>query len=162
MKPAKARSSDDLGGWIGLRLHSAHRGGSVLQRQVRPVVEVVRDEAGQKALEVFLVQDDDVVEQIAAMTSRWLARKVHHRCRASECAGRRDMQRETVRSETSRPSFRISPWMRGAPHVGFSAAIRWTGARISAVVLGRPAWRRDVQRQYRLKPSRCQRMTVAG
>src|SRR6516225_417829 len=31
------------------------------------------------------------------------------------------MQRDTVRSETSKPSLSKSPWMRGAPHVGFSA-----------------------------------------
>ena len=35
----------------------------------------------------------------------------------SRCA--RFIQRETVRSETSKLSMRSSPWMRGAPHVGF-------------------------------------------
>ena len=35
-------------------------------------------------------------------------------------------------------------------------------ARISAVVLGRPTRGRDVQHQYCLNPSRCQRMTVSG
>ena len=39
--------------------------------------------------------------------------------------GRRfGISRETVRSATSRPSFRSSPWMRGAPQKGFAAAIR--------------------------------------
>jgi hypothetical protein len=50
----------------------------------------------------------------------------------------------------------------GQPHVGFSAAIRRTRARISAVVLGRPARGRDFQRQYRPNPSPCQQMTVSG
>ena len=50
----------------------------------------------------------------------------------------------------------------GLHQVGFSAAIRRARARTSAVVLGRPARRRDFQRQYRLNPSRCQRMTVSG
>jgi len=34
---------------------------------VCPVVEVVRGEAGQKALQVFLVEDDDVVEEAATV-----------------------------------------------------------------------------------------------
>lgn len=33
---------------------------------MRPVIEVVRGEAGQRALQVILVEDDDVVEEIAA------------------------------------------------------------------------------------------------
>ena len=40
MKTTRLRSSDDLGGWIGLRLHSAHRRRILLQGQVRAVVEV--------------------------------------------------------------------------------------------------------------------------
>jgi hypothetical protein len=38
--------------------------------------------------------------------------------------GARFIQREIVRSETSKPSMRSSPWMRGAPHVEFSTTIR--------------------------------------
>jgi hypothetical protein len=34
------------------------------------------------------------------------------------------VQRETVRSEILNPSFSNSPWMRGAPQVGFSATMR--------------------------------------
>ena len=64
-----------------------------------------------------------------------------------------------VRTENSRPHFCISPWMRGARLAGFLAAIRCTRTLMSALVLGRPAWRLGVQRQYRPKPSRCQRMT---
>jgi hypothetical protein len=33
------------------------------------------------------------------------------------------IKREIVRSETSKLSMRSSPWMRGAPHVGFSTTI---------------------------------------
>jgi hypothetical protein len=64
MKPAEARQSDDLGGGMRLRLHDSHRRRVLLQGQVRPVVEVVRGEAGQKPLEVFLVEDDDAVQEI--------------------------------------------------------------------------------------------------
>lgn len=35
----------------------------------------------------------------------------------------RFIQREIVLSETSKPSMRSSPWMRGAPQVGFSVTI---------------------------------------
>jgi hypothetical protein len=38
--------------------------------------------------------------------------------------GARFIQPEIVRSQTSKPSMRSSPWMRGAPHVGFSTTIR--------------------------------------
>jgi hypothetical protein len=61
MNPAKARSNDDLGGWMRLRLHGSQLGRILLQGQMRAVVEVVRGEASQKALQVFLVEDDDVV-----------------------------------------------------------------------------------------------------
>jgi hypothetical protein len=37
--------------------------------------------------------------------------------------GTRRIQREIVRSDTSKPSMRSSPWMRGAPQVGFPTAI---------------------------------------
>jgi len=46
MKSAEARQSDDLGGWMRLRLHDSHRGRILLRGQVRAVVEVVRGEAG--------------------------------------------------------------------------------------------------------------------
>ena len=53
--------------------------------------------------------------------------------------------------------------MRGAPQVGFSAAMRRIRARISAFVDGRPgSLARDFHLQYLRKPSRCQRTTVSG
>jgi hypothetical protein len=51
---------------------------------------------------------------------------------------RRGMYRDTVASETLKPSMRNSPWMRGAPRVGFSRAMRTTSARISASIGARP------------------------
>jgi hypothetical protein len=39
-----------------------------------------------------------------------------------------------------------SPWMRGAPHSGFSALIRRISARRSAAICGRPPRERDFQR----------------
>src|SRR5260370_25821990 len=41
------------------------------------------------------------------------------------------IQREIVRSVTSKPSMRSSPGMRGAPHVGFSTTIRKINSRTS-------------------------------
>ena len=46
--------------------------------------------------------------------------------------------RATVRSETTKPSFRSSPWILGAPHPAFSSARRRISKRISAVIFGRP------------------------
>ena len=55
-----------------------------------------------------------------------------------------------------------SPWVRGAPHSGFSTLIRRIKARSSASICGRPPNECDFQRQYRRKPARCQRTSVSG
>src|SRR6516165_2059773 len=71
--------------------------------------------------------------------------------------------RETVHSATSIPSFCSSPWIRGAPHRGFAAAIRVTRALISALAGGRPpVGRRDSLVQCARKRRRCHRSTVSG
>lgn len=61
------------------------------------------------------------------------------------------------------PSVRNSPWMRGARHNGFAAALLSTKARIVAVTLGRPGpdgFERRTQR--RRSHWRCHRSTVSG
>src|SRR5277367_690603 len=60
----------------------------------------------------------------------------------------------------SMPSLRSSPWILGAPHNGL--AMLNADRRISNGAVGRPQRRRDFQRQYDLKPARCQRITVSG
>src|SRR5215470_1658018 len=52
--------------------------------------------------------------------------------------------------------------MRGAPHSGLSRLIVRIKSRMSAGTAGRPTRRRDLQRQYRRKPLRCQRISVSG
>lgn len=44
------------------------------------------------------------------------------------------MYRDTLASETSKPSLSNSPWMRGARQVGFSRVIRRMSVRISASI----------------------------
>jgi hypothetical protein len=68
----------------------------------------------------------------------------------------------TVDWAISMPSLSSSPWMRGAPHRGFSRLIRRTRLPMLADRAGRPAPRRDFQRQNRRKPVRCQRSRVSG
>src|SRR5215831_1985473 len=52
-------------------------------------------------------------KSIETRSRTWLARNVCHVC---EGGGRRcEISRDTVRSATSIPSFRSSPWIRGAP-----------------------------------------------
>jgi len=63
---------------------------------------------------------------------------------------------------TSMPSVRSSPWILGAPHNGLAMLISWMSRRISNDTVGRPQRHRDFQRQYNLKPPRCQRITVSG
>src|SRR5437867_2126459 len=66
------------------------------------------------------------------------------------------MKRETVRSDTSRPSFKSSPWIRGAPQRGFAAAMRVTKTLISALTDGRPpVGRTESLVQYSRKRRRC-------
>jgi len=79
-----------------------------------------------------------VKKSIAAIASRWLRRNASQRLAGSGSRGARRIQREMVRSETSKPSMRNSPWMRGAPHVGFSAIIRKINSRTSFGVCLRP------------------------
>ena len=62
-----------------------------------------------------------------------------------------------------KPSFKSSPWIRGAPHRVFSRDIRRTRSRISLDTGGRPGFPRcDFHVQKSLNPLRCQPMTVSG
>ena len=62
-----------------------------------------------------------------------------------------------------KPSFKSSPWIRGAPHRVFSRDIRRTRWRISLDTGGRPGFlRRDFHVQKSLNPLWCQPMTVSG
>jgi hypothetical protein len=101
---------------------------------------------------------------MAAIASRWFRRKASQRRTGSGLRVARFTQRETVRSEMSKPSLSSSPWMRGAPHVGFSATMRKISSRTSELIGFRPtACRaREIQLQYNRKPVRCQRTTVSG
>jgi hypothetical protein len=100
---------------------------------------------------------DDVTGEVQA---RWFARNVRHVCDGT--VRRSGRYRDTVRSETTIPSFSNSPWIRGAPHSRFSMAMRRMRARTSASMHGLPGRRRERRLQHPRKPSRCQRATVAG
>ena len=97
---------------------------------------------------------------MAAMSGAWLRRKVRHPWDGGP--HRLTMYLATLDWATSKPSLSSSPWMRGAPHSGFSTLIRRISARRSASICGRPPRERDFQRQYRRKPARCQRTRVSG
>ena len=53
----------------------------------------------------------------------------------------------TLDCATSTPSLSSSPWMRGAPHSGFSTLIRRINSRSSGSIRGCPPRRCDFQRQ---------------
>ena len=56
-----------------------------------------------------------------------------------------------------------SPWIRGAPQLGFARCIARLRARSSTSIVGRPGPReRLFHRQYKRNPRRCHRITVAG
>jgi hypothetical protein len=83
------------------------------------------------------------------MAAAWFRRNAVQRSTEPAGAGRFGMYRCTVRSATWKPSMRSSPWIRGAPHVGFSNAMRLTRSRTSDAIGGRPGFPRvrDFQRQ---------------
>src|ERR1700681_3780465 len=75
------------------------------------------------------------------------ARKADQRPAGSPRRGGRRRYRATLRSETSKPSFKSSPWILGAPQPAFSVARRRIRVRISSLIRGRPPRCRDRQRQ---------------
>ena len=97
---------------------------------------------------------------IAAMPSAWLRRKVFHPCDGAALL--RAIYLATLVWPISMPSLRSSPWILGAPHNRFARLISRISRRISSGTIGRSRRRRDFQRQYDLKPARCQRITVSG
>ena len=60
-----------------------------------------------------------------------------------------------VLAESSKPSMRSSPWIRGAPHVGFSTTMRKINSRTSFGVGLLPTCLRtlEIRRQYIQKSS---------
>ena len=105
-----------------------------------------------------------VKKSIAAMASRWLRRKVSQRLDGSGSLEARFIQREMVLSETSKPSMRSSPWIRGAPQLGFSATIWNIRSRTSFEVGLLPTGflTFEITLQYQRNPARCHRTTVSG
>ena len=100
-------------------------------------------------------------KSVDARHPTWFSRNVRHVCEGG--FGWRGMYLDTAASETSKPSILSSPWIRGAPHNGFSRDIRRISPRNSLDTGGRPGFpRRDFRVQKRRKPFRCQPITVSG
>jgi hypothetical protein len=83
---------------------------------------------------------DDVTVEVQTRSPRWFARNVRHVCDGA--VRRSGRYCDTVRSETTIPSFSNSPWIRGAPQRWFSVAIRRMRARICESIHGLPGRRR--------------------
>jgi len=122
-----------------------------------------------------MTDDEEAVEH--AERDRWHSKEIHgrnrfpvvrrkacHRLAGSGSLGARFIQREMVLSQSSKPSMQSSPWIRGAPQVGFSTTIRKINSRTSFGVGLLPTWLRtlEISRQYTQKPARCQRTMVSG
>src|SRR6266849_4265828 len=108
---------------------------------------VVRDANGFAVAYVYgraKVRVGTTHRSIAAVASAWLRRNVRQLCDGGP--RRRIMYFETVDSATSNPSFSSSPWIRGAPHNGFSLLIRRMRSRSSWSILGLPGRPWDFQR----------------
>jgi hypothetical protein len=103
-----------------------------------------------------------VKKSMAAIASRWLRKNVSHLLPTSGPLGTRWSHRETVGSEIVKPSFSSSPWMRGAPHVGFSTAMRKISARISLPTDFRPSRVAPESHFQYSRPARCHPTTVLG
>src|SRR5262249_19731801 len=94
------------------------------------------------------------------MPPAWFRRNVFHPCEGGPLL--RAIYLATLVWPISMPSLRSSPWILGAPHNRLARLISRISRRISSGTVGRPRRRRDFQRQYDLKPARCQRITVSG
>ena len=101
----------------------------------------------------------NITGEMNICSPKWFAKNVRQLC--DLLGGRPRRYRETVRSEMAMPSFSNSPWIRGAPHRQFSAAIRRIRSRHDESIRGLPG-RLARRRQHRRTPSRYQRSTVAG
>jgi hypothetical protein len=79
-------------------------------------------------------------KSIPANPFRWLLRKTFQVVFFFLLAGEviLDKYRETVRSERVNPNFSNSPWIRGAPQVGFSLVICRISLINSLVICGLP------------------------
>src|SRR5207302_3204942 len=81
---------------------------------------------GQKSEAVLMmlahVQPDPTHRSIAAIACAWFRRNVFQLCEGG--LPPRTMYLETVDWATAKPSIRSSPWIRDAPHSGFSLLIR--------------------------------------
>ena len=92
---------------------------------------------------------------------RWLSKKVRQVCEGG--FRWRTMYLFTLVSPMSIPSLSSSPWMRGAPHIGFSRLILRISSRVSLGTFGLPGFPcRTFQVQKSRKPLRCQATTVSG
>jgi hypothetical protein len=100
-------------------------------------------------------------KSMPAEPSRWSLRKVFQ---SGPPRGRTlrwlRMDLATVALSTAKPSMSNSPWIRGAPQVGFSEAMVALMSRRSSAMGGLPG--RDLRRQKSRNPAPCQRSTVAG
>src|ERR1700730_11858234 len=91
----------------------------------------------------------------------WFSRKVRQVCEGG--VWRRPMYLATLVSPIEMPSLSSSPWIRGAPHNGFSRHMRRIKSLTSHDTFGLPTVpRRPFHVQNSRKPLRCQAMTVAG
>jgi len=87
-------------------------------------------------------------KSIDAKHPTWFLRNTRHVCDGG--LGWRVVYLETAAWELSIPSLSNSPWIRGAPHNGFSWLMRAISLRMSGGIAGRPGWRvRDFHLQYR-------------
>src|SRR5215831_3329965 len=80
---------------------------------------------------------------MAAIACAWLRKNVFQVCDGDPP---RTMYFDTVDWATSKPSINSSPWIRDAPHLGFSLLIRRMRSRNSRSIFGRPGLSRLLRR----------------
>ena len=81
-----------------------------------------------------------VKKSMETICVRWFSRKVRQVCDGG--LRQRTMYLLTLVSPMPMPSLSNSPWMRGAPHKGFSRHILRIRSRTSREITGRPGRRR--------------------
>jgi hypothetical protein len=154
------------GGACRAQVHGTNHRCVLVDPEMRPIPLVVRQVLAEQPPKMLVVENDDLVEQIApygphesfrhpvlpwALVARPRGLEPHRLDRGDRRCGEDRVPIEhqvsraaarviegEMRSETLSPSFSSSPWIRGAPHP-FSRAIIRTRSRTSRPTAARPA-----------------------
>ena len=149
---AAADEAQDRAAGVGLRYRLAdlketklldHEGALTLYEEklkeahhLKPTAKLYRE----KTIKALLKNWPELknTDPTAMRIVNWMSESGMHSSQSRAATNHRRSVARAVVSPTSMPSFNNSPWMRGAPHSGFSRLIRRINSRTSCGTAGRP------------------------